>query len=98
MTETNTLPALTGRPEIVTLANADRDNKLARLDGQVRATAGNAPEELVNELADIYRQVALRQTDASWWLGNQFEMFARIVRRLFTDEDNARLAAIAARR
>lgn len=91
-------PTLTGRPEIVNLANADRDTKLARLAEQVTSTAGSAPTELVAELVDLYREVALRQTDAGWWIGEQFEMFARIVRRSFTADDKARLAAIGAKR
>lgn len=93
-----TLPALTGRPEIATLANADRDAKLARLADQLRTTAGNAPAELVDEMTGLYREVALRQTDAGWWLGDERETFARTVARLFTPADKARLAAIGAKR
>ena len=98
MTETSTLPALTGRSGNRQARNADRDDKLARLDSQIRATAGSAPEEPVSELAALYREVALRQTDAGWWLGREREMFARIVGRLFTADDKARLTALGARR
>ena len=94
----NASPALTGRPEIVDLANADRDAKLARLADQLRATAGSAPTELVDEMIDLYREVALRQTDAGWWLGDERGMFARTVAQLFTADDKARLGALAGKR
>jgi hypothetical protein len=93
-----TAPTLTGRPEIVDLANADRNTMLDQLASQVTATAGNAPAELVDELVALYREVALRQTDAGWWLNNHTKPVGPTIRRLFTADDTARLAAIGAKR
>jgi hypothetical protein len=91
-------PTLTGRPEIVDLANADRITMLARLTDQITATAGSAPAELVAEMVDLYREVALRQTDSGWWLNNHTKSLGPIVQRLFTANDKARLAALASQR
>ncbi len=92
------LPTLTGRPDDIRLADGDRRTMLDRLAEQLTATAGNAPAGLLGEMIALYREVALRHTDARWWLVNNSRPLGPILQREMTGADKARLAEIAARR
>ncbi|MFJ8690266.1 helix-turn-helix domain-containing protein [Micromonospora wenchangensis] len=93
------LPALTDtNPALIRIAEGDRKADLTRLTEQLTSSAGNAPAELVAEMVDLYREVALRHTDARWWLNNNSRPLAPILQREFTADDKARLAALAGRR
>ncbi|MEU7978264.1 helix-turn-helix domain-containing protein [Micromonospora sp. NPDC049081] len=99
MEYTVTLPALTDtNPDLVRIAEGDRTSALARLTDQLTNTAGNAPAELVASMIGLYREVALRHTDARWWLNNNSRPLGPILQREFTADDKARLVALAARR
>lgn len=94
----NDLPALTGVEYADINADQARTTALARLDATIRATAGDVPADVTDQLAAIYREVALRQTDAQWWhdrAGDSREHgVAMAVARKFTQADKARVAAI----
>lgn len=93
------LPALTDRdPDLIRIAEGDRKTALDRLTEQLTTTAGGAPADLVAEMVGLYRDVALRHTDAGWWLSNSSRPLGSIVQREMTADDRARLAAIAGRR
>jgi hypothetical protein len=91
-------PTLTGNPTDIELATADRQAMLAKLADQITTTAGNAPAALVAELIALHQEVALRHTDAGWWLANATYPLGRIVQREFTDADKARIAELRALR
>lgn len=92
------LPTLTGRPTDVDVAATDRDTMLAKLAEQITTTAGDIPAAVLADLIALYREVALRHTDARWWLLNVTYPLGRIVRREFTAVDEARLDALRTRR
>ncbi|MFG3709468.1 hypothetical protein [Micromonospora sp. NPDC047730] len=93
------LPQLTDRnPDVIRLAENDRAVMLDRIATEITATAGDQPAELVAELISMYREVALRHTDAGWWLNNSSRHLGRIIAREMTDEDRARLAQLGSRR
>lgn len=90
----NDYPALTGTPENVRLAETDRANILAAIEEQITSTAGTVPTDALAELLGIYREVALRHTDAGWWMSNTGRALGQIIQREFTDADKARLTAL----
>ncbi len=92
------LPTLTGRTDDIRIAESDRRTMLGRLTEQLTKTAGSAPADLVTEMIALYREVALRHTDAAWWLNNSSRPLGSLVQREFTADDKARLSALATRR
>lgn len=93
------LPALTGpRPEVVAYAEADRPAMLDRLAEEITAKSTDAPADLTADMVSLFREVALRQTDAMWWLNNVTRSLAPTVAKLFTDSDKARHAELRAAR
>lgn len=94
----HTLPALTGTEQDIREGGIERRHMLERLAEELGAKAGNASADLIASLIDLYRQVALRQTAAAWWINNSSHAIAPRVQRLFTGDDKARLAELAAKR
>lgn len=95
---TNDLPQLTdNNADMIRIAETDRSNLLAQLDAHLARTAGNVPADALAELTALYREVALRHTDAGWWLNNNSRQIAPIVQREFTDADKARLTELRER-
>lgn len=98
------LPGLTDKnPAIIPIAETDRLEALGRLEAELRQAASGAmaaPAELVDEMVALYREVALRHTDAAWWLNINSRPVAPAVRSeiLANPADKDRLAAIAGRR
>jgi hypothetical protein len=96
---TQTLPQLTdNNPDMIKYAETDRRNLLDQLDARLTESAGAAPADLVADMIALYREVALRHTDAGWWLNNNSRDIAPIVQREMTADDKARLTALTARR
>lgn len=96
---TTTLPALTGRDWELVEAPACRADVLDRLAAEVTSMAGDAPADLITELVGLYHDVALRQTDAAWWIEHSDRRkLGLALQKLFTAEDKARLAELAAQR
>lgn len=92
------LPTLTGREYEITEATITRNEMLTHLADEITAMAGNAPAELTASLVALYREVALRQTDADWWIQHMHHKLGPTVQKLFTAEDKSRLAELAAKR
>lgn len=92
--DTVTLPPLTGWHADIKPAEAERSKMLAQLAEQVAQTAGNIPAEALAELTAIYREVALRHTDATWWQISAGRPLGPIVQRDFTAADKERLTAL----
>lgn len=88
------LPTLTGATgQLLDIAEGDRRSVLAQLDEAITKNAPNA--ELAAEMAELFREVALRQTTAGWWMNHvAARSIARDVAELFTAEDRARHTAI----
>lgn len=94
----NELPPLTDRnPAVLRLAENDRRDLLDLLDQQLTETAGDIPADTLAELTALYREVALRHTDAAWWLNHNGRKLGATLQREFTDADKARLAALRER-
>lgn len=102
-----TLPPLTHpspNGNLIGEAEQDRAKTLAALEAFLRQSAGDQPAALVDEMVALYREVALRRTEASRWLGDVHarvggvQRFARDIAGQFTDDDKQRLTALAARR
>ncbi|WP_213451603.1 hypothetical protein [Rhizomonospora bruguierae] len=93
------LPALTAHhPQLIRHGEHDRAEVLGQIDATIRATAGQQPAELVDQLIAIYREVALRHTNALWWGEQSGRHIGRVLQRELTADDKARIAALAARR
>lgn len=92
------LPALTGRDWEIGEAQACRTAMLDRLTAAIATSAGDAPAGLITQLADLYREVAVRQTTANWWIAHADHKMGPTVRALFTPDDVVRLAELAAHR
>ncbi len=96
---TTELPQLTDRnPDVIKYAENDRRTALSAMEEFLALKAGAADTGLIAEMVSIYREVALRHTDAGWWLNHSGRQIAPIVLREMTADDKARLAALAARR
>lgn len=93
-----TLPALTGRSHELAEAAIARDEILVRLAEEITAQAGSAPADALASLIDLYREVALRQTDAGWWIDHTHRKIGLAIQRTFTADDKARLTQLAAKR
>ncbi len=93
------LPALNVTPDQARIAERDRADALDALDAEIRRSAGNQPAELVDQLAAIYREVALRNTRWSWWTSRSLNSsIGQAVQRQLTPEDRARIAVLATKR
>ncbi len=93
------LPALRADdPRYIPTAERERETVLAHLDEQIRSSAGNQPAELIDALASLYREVALRHTSAAWWGSMTSRHVASVIQRELTPADKARLTAIASKR
>ncbi|MFI2663303.1 helix-turn-helix domain-containing protein [Micromonospora carbonacea] len=99
MEDAMTLPQLTGPADyLIRAAERDRAAALDRITAEVTEAAGDAPANLVTEVAALYREVALRHTDAGWWSSTEGRHLGRLLQWEFTADDKARLIALAARR
>jgi hypothetical protein len=88
-------PDPTGSPRQVAWAQSLRVELLTRLADEL-ATNGLVPADLLDAVTALYARVALRQTEASWWINQRDNQYpARTIQRLFTAEDQAELATIA---
>jgi hypothetical protein len=92
------LPTLDGLPAAVAEAEPIRRAMLDQLAEQIAAAAGNRPADLIADLTAVYQEIALRQTDAFWWYVNQGRPLGPTCQRHATDDDKARIAALAAHR
>jgi hypothetical protein len=98
--DTTALPPLTGPSDYhITTAETDRLSMLDQISREITARTADVPSALAAEMVALFHEVALRHTDATWWLNNNHaHSLTQVLAREFTDEDKARHTEIRTRR
>ncbi|WP_431935852.1 hypothetical protein [Micromonospora sp. RP3T] len=77
-------------------AERDRPDILERLAAEVAAATAEHPPEFVASLIVIYREIALRHTDARWWIRHAGRRLGPVLQRELTAADRTRIRRLHA--
>jgi hypothetical protein len=88
-------PALAGSPKQVGWAETIRRDLITSMGATVRKSApAGATAAQADAVVELYTEIALRQTAASWWIDRRDSDLTRALYSIATAEDRARVADI----